>query len=48
VDEGDVLDLAVQVVDEGELGLGTAVGLALVEGLLGDLGGQDGRRLLVL
>lgn len=42
VDEGDVLKLAVETVDNAELGLGAAVGLGLVEDLLGDLLGENG------
>ena len=42
VDEGDILDLAPKTVDNLELGLGAAVGLGLVEDLLGDLLGENG------
>lgn len=48
VDEGDILDLAPQAVDEGEAGLGAAVGLALVVDLLRDLLLEHGGHLLAL
>lgn len=48
VDEGDILDLAPQAVDEGEAGLCAAVGLGLVVDVLGDLLLEDGGDLLAL
>jgi len=48
LDEGEVLKLRPQSVDEVELGLRAAVGLGLVEDFLGDFLGQDGGRRRVL
>jgi hypothetical protein len=44
LDEGDVDDLRPEAADDGEGGLGAAVGLGLVKGLRGDLLGEDGGR----
>lgn len=48
MDEENILDLAVETVDEFEFGFGATVGLALVVDLLGDFLLQNRRRFGLL